>query len=132
MDPINADTYNFNKEERGIALLFHNEFFQRKSMYKDRSGDDIDYKHMKKIFKILGFKVCSFRNKTSKEILQIATEGNLLMPLIIQSETYHDKSLWYHSSGWNGYIFCSVEYIFKISFVFRVLHTITQDAQESE
>jgi hypothetical protein len=31
MDPINADQYNFNKEERGIALLFHNEFFQRKS-----------------------------------------------------------------------------------------------------
>jgi hypothetical protein len=56
----------------------------------------------------------------------------LLMSLIIQSETYHDKSLWYHSSEWNGYIFCSVEYIFKISFVFRVLHTITQDAQESE
>ena len=29
-------------------------------------------------------------------------------------------------------IFCSVEYIFKISFIFRVLHTITQNAQESK
>ena len=84
MDPINADKYNFNKEERGIALLFHNEHFKKTLSYDDRRGDKIDYKHMKKIFKMLGFKVCSFRDKTKKEILQIATEGNLLMPLIIQ------------------------------------------------
>lgn len=74
MDPINDDKYNFNKEERGIALLFHNEFFQRKSRYKNRPGDNIDYKHMKKIFKMLGFTVCSFRDKTRKQILQIARE----------------------------------------------------------
>ena len=69
------DSYDFSNKERGIALLIHNEFFFRSSGYSDRPGDDIDYKRMKKIFKTLGFKICSFRDKTKKEMLKIADEG---------------------------------------------------------
>ncbi|XP_063444348.1 uncharacterized protein LOC134724919 isoform X2 [Mytilus trossulus] len=66
--------YNFNHKERGIALLIHNEYFLRSSEYKDRPGDNRDYKRMKKIFKTMGFKVCSFRDQTAKEMLQLADE----------------------------------------------------------
>lgn len=67
--------YNFNQKERGIALLIHNEYFLQSSGYQDRRGDDRDYKRMKKIFKRMGFKVCSFRDQTAKEMLRIADEG---------------------------------------------------------
>lgn len=71
-DPLN--TYDFTEKKRGIALLIHNEFFLPSSYFPDRPGDDKDYKHMKKLFKGLGFKVCSFRNKTKSEILQIVED----------------------------------------------------------
>ncbi|CAG2194584.1 CASP7 [Mytilus edulis] len=66
--------YNFNQKERGIALLIHNEYFLQSSGYQDRRGDDRDYRRMKKIFKRMGFKVCSFRDQTAKEMLRIADE----------------------------------------------------------
>jgi hypothetical protein len=46
----------------------------------------------------------------------------LIFKYTVQSETHHDKSLWYtyHTSWWYGYIFCSIEYIFKISLVYSV------------
>jgi hypothetical protein len=37
----------------------------------------------------------------------------------------------YYSSWWFRYIFCSIKYIFKMSFTFRVLITITQKAYQT-
>jgi hypothetical protein len=46
----------------------------------------------------------------------------------VQSETYHDKITVIDVS----LFFCSIKYIFKISFTFRVLVTITQKAYQNK
>lgn len=70
-----SSCYNFSNEKRGIALLINNEYFFRSSGYKDRPGDDVDHRRMKKIFKRLGFNVYSYRDLTKNEILKTAMKG---------------------------------------------------------
>ena len=67
-----SNVYNFNYKERGIALLIHNEHFKK---LPPRPGDDTDRKHMKKVFKSMGFKVCSFKNLKKSQMLQLADDS---------------------------------------------------------
>lgn len=61
-------TYDFNNERRGIALLIHNEVFDKYSGYKDRPGDGGDFIRMQEIFTKLGFDVDAKRNLTGRKI----------------------------------------------------------------
>ncbi|CAC5418450.1 CASP7 [Mytilus coruscus] len=60
-------TYDFNNERRGIALLIHNEVFDKYSGYKDRPGDGGDFIRMQEIFTKLGFDVDAKRNLTGRK-----------------------------------------------------------------
>ncbi|CAG2207843.1 unnamed protein product [Mytilus edulis] len=69
MDVSNKDfAYDFNNERRGIALLIHNEVFDKFSGYKDRPGDSGDFIRMQEIFTKLGFEVDAKRNLTGRKI----------------------------------------------------------------
>lgn len=72
---IKECAYNFGYAKRGIALLIHNEEYDPNSDFNDRLGDNIDFKHMLKIFKKLGFDVRPYRNLTSTDIIEKAEEG---------------------------------------------------------
>lgn len=61
-------SYNFNNDRRGIALLIHNEEFDKRSGYKDRPGDTGDFERMMEIFHKLGFQVHPHRNLTATEM----------------------------------------------------------------
>ncbi|VDI05141.1 Hypothetical predicted protein [Mytilus galloprovincialis] len=82
MDSSDSITYNFGQAERGIALLIHNKNFESK--YGTRNGDELDRRHLKKIFKELGFKILSFEDQKADEMLKIATD--------IAKESVHEKS----------------------------------------
>lgn len=73
MDLSDSITYNFGQAERGIALLIHNKNFESK--YGTRNGDELDRRHLKKIFKELGFKILSFEDQKADEMLKIATDS---------------------------------------------------------
>jgi hypothetical protein len=68
-------SYNFNNDRRGIALLIHNEEFDRHSGYKDRPGDKGDFERMAEIFNRLGFEVHPHRNLTAIEMWIEAEKG---------------------------------------------------------
>ncbi|XP_063447430.1 uncharacterized protein LOC134726961 isoform X2 [Mytilus trossulus] len=82
MDSSDSITYNFGQAERGIALLIHNKYFESKD--GTRNGDELDRRHLKKIFKELGFKILSFEDQKADEMLKIATD--------IAKEGVHEKS----------------------------------------
>ena len=75
MTDAEESVYNFNHEKRGIALLIHNEEFDRDSGYKHRPGDTGDFERMKEIFRSLGFDVLPYRNLTAQQILNEAKKG---------------------------------------------------------
>jgi hypothetical protein len=59
----------------------------------------------------LVYKFCSLLNTLLWLRKVIKAFFSLLWHVTVQSETYHDKSLWYHWSWWYGYIFCCVIYL---------------------
>ncbi|XP_052068645.1 caspase-6-like isoform X1 [Mytilus californianus] len=83
MDSSDSIIYNFDKAERGIALLIHNKNFESEEL-GTRNGDELDRRHLKKIFKDLGFKILSFEDQKADKMLKIAAD--------IAKEGVHEKS----------------------------------------
>ncbi|XP_052092692.1 caspase-7-like [Mytilus californianus] len=86
MDKMDKEcAYDFSHEKRGIALLIHNEEYGPESGFKNRPGDNEDFKHMLEIFKELEFDVHPYRNLTSTEISKRAKE-------VSEMSKIHEKS----------------------------------------
>ncbi|CAC5418454.1 CASP7 [Mytilus coruscus] len=91
--------YNFSHEKRGIALLIHNEEYGPESGFKNRPGDNEDFKHMLGIFKELEFDVHPYRNLTSTEISKRAKEVSEMSkihknPIVLPVSLLHMEKKW--------------------------------------
>ena len=50
-----ADKYNMNHKERGIAIIFNNVNFHKRTQMSTRTGSDVDSQNMYELLSTMGF-----------------------------------------------------------------------------
>ena len=63
-----ADTYNMDHKRRGVALIFSNKDFHRKTKLNTRKGTDVDAAGLLKVFTKMGFTTTVERDLTADQM----------------------------------------------------------------
>jgi hypothetical protein len=69
--------YSMKNEDRGLAIIFSHEFFDKIEGYPDepRHGTEIDLEGLSSTFSGLGFKIDLQKNRTYKQIMKHISKG---------------------------------------------------------
>lgn len=77
---FNADVYNMNHKERGMAVIFNNKKFDASTNMGERSGTDVDCRNLCILFQEMGFNVEVKSDCTANEmesfLIKVARENH--------------------------------------------------------
>ena len=75
--------YSFNHPERGTAIIINNMNFMPKTMQKPRDGAKSDSDNLQATFDLLGFKVLTYENLTTTEMMLALKQGLFHLNLLL-------------------------------------------------